>query len=332
MGMSRSPPALRVYCMTKQIRAFALVLAFAGTACKSKNPVTPPSVASVTLNEGTATLIVGENVSLVATPRDASGTVLTGRSVAWKSSAPAIATVSNGLVTAVSAGLATITATSEGESATAQITVNTPPATCAATSATGRLEYRLVDDTWRYTTQGGWTVTIAGIATVTIVNPHYGVNGTKLEFWGDLSGQPGVPSFGHENMNGKHIKDRIGNQRTIHTLDGAIITLNASPNLGRISIYDHDQTHRLERVGTSLAVSRSCAHAFFEEELEPDGEASGFVIDGEGYWWKNLYDQGVTGAGSPGPKVPNVVPLARVNEANPNQVNDYYDDPRLGHT
>jgi hypothetical protein len=133
-------------------------------------------------------------------------------------------------------------------------------------------------------------------------------------------------------MNGKHIKDRLGDQRTINTLDGAIITLNVNPNLGRISIYDHDQSHRLERVGDALVVSRSCGLPFFEEGLEPDGEASGFLLDAEGYWWRNLYNQTAGPNGVPGPKVPNVVPLGRVNEANPNNTADYYDDPRLGHT
>jgi len=50
--------------------------------------------------------------------------VLTGRVVGWASSNPAIATVSaTGLVTGVAAGAATITATSEGKSGTAAITV-----------------------------------------------------------------------------------------------------------------------------------------------------------------------------------------------------------------
>ena len=315
--------------MTNYTRTLILALGVFSSACSAKNPVTPPSVASVTLNEATATLDIGDDITLIATTRDADDAVLTGRSISWQSSAPAIATVANGVVTAVSGGVATITATSEGKSATAQITVNQ----CPPTGATGRLEFLCEENIWRYTTQGGWTVSItANGGTVTIVNPHYGVVGTKVEFWGNMPGDPNESTFAHENMNGKHIKDRVGNQRTIHTLDGAIITLNVNPNLGRISIYDHDQSHRLDRVGNALVVARSCACAFYEEALEPDGEASGFVIDGEGYLWRNLYDQDVTGDGSPGPKVPNVQPLSRVIESNPNQVNDYYDDPRLGHT
>src|SRR5207245_2656404 len=68
---------------------------------------------------------------LSATPKDAAGNVLAGRAVAWASSNPALATVSaSGLVTGVAAGAVTITATSEGQSGTASVTVaNVPVAT-----------------------------------------------------------------------------------------------------------------------------------------------------------------------------------------------------------
>jgi hypothetical protein len=67
-------------------------------------------------------------VQLTATLRDAGGNVLTGRVVTWSTSASGVATVSGtGLVTGVSAGAATITATSEGKSGTAALTVTAPP-------------------------------------------------------------------------------------------------------------------------------------------------------------------------------------------------------------
>src|SRR3989449_1259723 len=53
---------------------------------------------------------------------------LSGRTIAWSSGSPAVATVSaSGLVTGVAAGSVTITATSEGQSGTATITVSTVP-------------------------------------------------------------------------------------------------------------------------------------------------------------------------------------------------------------
>src|SRR2546427_525766 len=65
---------------------------------------------------------------LTAIRKDSAGSTLAGRTVAWTSGNSSVATVSSsGLVTAVAAGSATITATSEGKSSTAAITVTTVP-------------------------------------------------------------------------------------------------------------------------------------------------------------------------------------------------------------
>jgi formylglycine-generating enzyme required for sulfatase activity len=92
--------------------------------------VTQVPVASVSVSPATASLAVGGTQALTASARDASGNALTGRPVSWTSSATAVATVSAaGVVTAVAAGTATITATVEGISNTAVITViAVPPA------------------------------------------------------------------------------------------------------------------------------------------------------------------------------------------------------------
>lgn len=94
-----------------------------------------PAVASVTVSPPTTTLAVGASATLTATVKASNGTVLTGRTVTWSSSAPNVATVSNsGVVTAVAAGNATITATSEGKSGTASVTVPVPVAEVAGVS------------------------------------------------------------------------------------------------------------------------------------------------------------------------------------------------------
>ena len=96
-------------------------------------PVVP--VASVSVGPAAPSVQVGQTVQLTATPRDASGNALSGRVVTWASSAPAVATVNgSGLVTGVAAGTASITATSEGQSGTAAVTVTavvTNPGTVA---------------------------------------------------------------------------------------------------------------------------------------------------------------------------------------------------------
>jgi len=85
-------------------------------------------VASVTVGPATASVPTGQTVQLAATPKDASGAPLSGRVVTWTSSSVAVATVNgSGLVTGVAAGAATLTATSEGKSGTASVTVTAPP-------------------------------------------------------------------------------------------------------------------------------------------------------------------------------------------------------------
>jgi uncharacterized protein YjdB len=99
-------------------------------------------VASVTVSPATASLSVGQTAQLTATPKDANGNPLLGRPVTWQSSDNTIATVnSSGLVTGVAAGAVTITATSEGKSGTASITVaGAPVATVTVTPASASVQ------------------------------------------------------------------------------------------------------------------------------------------------------------------------------------------------
>ncbi|PYO44340.1 MAG: hypothetical protein DMD29_00665, partial [Gemmatimonadetes bacterium] len=97
--------------------------------------VTAVPVASVTVSPAAASVPVGQTAQLTATPKDASGNPLAGRVVTWGSSNTAVATVNgSGLVSGVAAGAATITATSEGQSGTAGITVTAVPVASVAVS------------------------------------------------------------------------------------------------------------------------------------------------------------------------------------------------------
>lgn len=284
----------------------------------------------MTLSSTSETLEIGQSVTLVATPRDATGTALTGRTITWSTSAPAVATVTGGVVTAVSAGPATITASSEGKTATAQITVNAPPPlTCNATTPTGRLD-TTGPSKFIYVTNGNWRIEIVGW-TITIIQPNAQV---KIENWGSTPPTnlgPGA-AMGHENLNGKHIKDWMTQRRTNILPDGTVITLDGvGPTTGRVSIYDVDQTHRLANTLGEATVVWSCLHGMFGEAEEADGETSRLRTDGEGWIWELIHDQAGPD-GNPGEKVPNIQLLARTFFNNPNQVNDFFDDPRLGHT
>ena len=99
--------------------------------------VMPPGVASVRVSPSIAGIAVGGTVHLQAEPLDANGNTLQGRTVTWSSSNNAVATVDNtGLVTGVSPGADTITATSEGQSGTAGIAVTSAVAASIAVAPT----------------------------------------------------------------------------------------------------------------------------------------------------------------------------------------------------
>ena len=99
--------------------------------------VVPAPVASVSVSPASFTVSVGQSVGLTATVRDAAGNVLTGRTIVWSTSAPGVATVNgSGVVQSQGTGSATITATSEGQSGTAQVTVTSVPVASVTMSPT----------------------------------------------------------------------------------------------------------------------------------------------------------------------------------------------------
>jgi trimeric autotransporter adhesin len=140
--------------------------------------VTAAPVASVSVTPSTLSLTVGQTGQLTATLRDASGNVLTGRTVTWTTTNAARATVSaSGLVTAVGAGSATIRATSEGQTGSASVTVTTVPVATVSVSPsslaldagqTGQLSATLRDANGNVLTGRtvAWASSATGVATV----------------------------------------------------------------------------------------------------------------------------------------------------------------------
>jgi len=86
--------------------------------------VLPIKVESVNLNKSTIDLIVGESETLIFA---ISPTKATNQNVSWSSSNESVATVENGVVTAVSVGKATISVITEDGNKTASCTVNVEP-------------------------------------------------------------------------------------------------------------------------------------------------------------------------------------------------------------
>lgn len=93
---------------------FRVIATASGFADTSTVTVVKPPVALVIVTPALDTVAAGSSYQLAVVTKDAGGNVLTGRVVTWGSSNTAVATVSgSGKVTAVAAGTATITATSE---------------------------------------------------------------------------------------------------------------------------------------------------------------------------------------------------------------------------
>jgi len=107
------------------VRVAASVL---GKSAVTSITVTPRVVASVIISPATVSIRVGVTATLFAQTLDAEGAALTGRTIVWSSSNPAVASVNaQGIITAVAAGAATISATSEGRTGQVAVTVTLPP-------------------------------------------------------------------------------------------------------------------------------------------------------------------------------------------------------------
>ena len=105
------------------------VLSACGGSDDTTGPVTQ-TVSSVSVTLANASIPAGQTTQATAIVRDASGTILTGRTVTFTSSNTSVATVAaTGLVTAVAEGTSSITATSETKSGVATLTVTRARAT-----------------------------------------------------------------------------------------------------------------------------------------------------------------------------------------------------------
>jgi alpha-tubulin suppressor-like RCC1 family protein len=103
-----------------------IIATIEGKSAQAAITVSAVPVASVTVTPNAPTVKVGSTVTLAAAVKDEQGNVLTGRAVAWSTSAPTVATVdaATGVVTGVAAGTATLTATSEGKAGSTTVTVS----------------------------------------------------------------------------------------------------------------------------------------------------------------------------------------------------------------
>lgn len=110
--------------------ALASIAVAATMACGDDTGTTPPppvcTVSAVTVTGGNVSRFIGETVQLTA--QVASADCATPPAVTWSSQPAGRVTVSaSGLVTAVSAGTVTVTATAGGVNGSAQLLIIEPP-------------------------------------------------------------------------------------------------------------------------------------------------------------------------------------------------------------
>lgn len=111
----------------------AVALTLALVACSE--PTAAPRATAIILNPLADTLAIGSTQQLAVTVLGASGSTLSGMQVDWSSSATSVATVSSsGVVSALAAGTATITATVQDISRSATVVVQPPE--CGAPTST----------------------------------------------------------------------------------------------------------------------------------------------------------------------------------------------------
>jgi uncharacterized protein YjdB len=111
-------------------------------------PLAPVATVSVTLNPSAVGATQQSTATVVL--KDASGNTLSGRTIGYSSNKPTVATVSSGgIATGVSTGTASISATSEGKSGAATLTVTSGAPVVAAVSVTAPKTTLVVGDTTR---------------------------------------------------------------------------------------------------------------------------------------------------------------------------------------
>jgi uncharacterized protein YjdB len=118
---------------------YGTLLALSITACTEEAVITAPvtpAVTTVSLNVTATQLEIGRTVTITPTVKDQRDSVMRDQTVVWTSNNTSVATVVNGLVTGVSKGQATITATAGGKFATATIFVTDPTVATVTVTAT----------------------------------------------------------------------------------------------------------------------------------------------------------------------------------------------------
>ncbi len=206
---SLSPQSMRI---ARQFGLIVLVRAFAGCSSAGTATVQPPPTpvaTTVTVSPATISLLVNGTQSLAATVRDQSGNVMPDQPIEWSTDNTGIANVSTaGVVTAIAAGTATVTATSTGKTGTASVTVTAAPPVVTTVTVTPSTPSVMVGGTVGLTAiikdgQGNvmtgqsvtWTTSSASVATVNANGLVTGVAAGSATVTATCAGKSGSASL-----------------------------------------------------------------------------------------------------------------------------------------
>lgn len=105
----------------------AVITASTGGGTGTAQVEVKQAVSILAITAASPSLVVGESTEVTVSAKDANGHTVSGASYLWASSNTAVVAVNtSGVVSALAAGSATVSATSDGNSATAQIVVTDP--------------------------------------------------------------------------------------------------------------------------------------------------------------------------------------------------------------
>jgi hypothetical protein len=111
-----------------------------------------PVLTSITLTPNNPTIVLGSSQTFTAVGKDQNGNAMTGVSFTWSSSNPGVMSVTNGVVTALTVGLAALNVSSNGVNASTQVTVIAstplpPPASTGSNEPAGMTKLFFADGT-----------------------------------------------------------------------------------------------------------------------------------------------------------------------------------------
>jgi hypothetical protein len=108
-------------------------------ACSDSTGPEVPKIGAVSITVNPAMLVIGDSVQLAAVVLDEGGVAMSGQSVTWSSSNPAVASVRSSGIVSAHAGGATFVRVTSGEQADS-VEIRVRPGTCAIASVTGTID------------------------------------------------------------------------------------------------------------------------------------------------------------------------------------------------